>query len=92
MKLGTLTCITSLTIFATLTISIPLAAQNQPEKRKRHVRYIVKELPTLGGTFSNGFGGVNNRGWVTGDANLAGDQTEHGFLWRDGVMTEGRLF
>jgi len=48
----------------------------------------VKELPTLGGSFSNGFGGVNDRGWVTGDANLAGDQTEHGFLFRDGVMVD----
>jgi probable HAF family extracellular repeat protein len=25
---------------------------------------------------------------VTGDANLAGDQIEHAFLWRDGVMTD----
>src|SRR5579864_5357387 len=88
MKLRTLTCITLLTIFATLTIVIPLGGQNKPEKRKGHVRYTVKELPTLGGTFSNAFGGPNNRGWVTGDANLAGDQTEHGFLWRDGVITD----
>jgi probable HAF family extracellular repeat protein len=88
MKLRTLTCISLVTIFATLTVLIPLSAQNQPEKRKGHVRYMVKELPTLGGTFGNGFGGPNNRGWVTGDANLAGDQTEHGFLWRDGVMTD----
>jgi probable HAF family extracellular repeat protein len=25
---------------------------------------------------------------VTGDANLPGNQTEHGFLWRNGVMTD----
>lgn len=46
------------------------------------------ELPTLGGTARNGYGGPNNLGWVTGDANLAGDQCEHAFLWRDGVMTD----
>ena len=52
------------------------------------VHYKVINLGTLGGTASNGFGGVNDRGWVTGDANLAGDQNEHAFLWRDGVMTD----
>jgi probable HAF family extracellular repeat protein len=88
MKLRTLTCITSLTMVAALAIVIPLGAQNQPEKRKAHVRYIVRMLPTLGGTASNGFGGPNNRGWVTGDANLTGDRTEHAFLWRNGVMTD----
>jgi probable HAF family extracellular repeat protein len=52
------------------------------------IRYSVINLGTLGGTESNGFGGVNNRGWVTGDANLAGDQNEHAVLWRDGVITD----
>src|SRR5215469_527163 len=88
MNFGTLTCITSLIVFANLMILIPLGAQNEPEKETGHVRYVVKELSTLGGAFSNGFGGVTNRGSVTGDADLAGDQTEHGFLWRDGVMTD----
>ena len=55
---------------------------------RKHVLYRVINLGTLGGSASNGFGGPNNRGWVTGDANLAGDQTEHAFLWRDGVMTD----
>lgn len=54
----------------------------------KQVRYAIINLGTLGGTASNGFGGPNNRGWVTGDANLAGDQNEHGALWRDGAITD----
>jgi len=50
--------------------------------------YTVINLGTLGGTESNGYGGVNDKGWVTGDANLSGDQNEHAFLWREGVMTD----
>src|SRR5215469_12008563 len=52
MNFGTLTCITSLIVFANLMILIPLGAQNEPEKETGHVRYVVKELPTLGGAFS----------------------------------------
>ncbi len=51
-------------------------------------QYQIINLGTLGGTESNGFGGVSDRGWVTGDANLSGDQNEHAFLWREGVMTD----
>ena len=54
----------------------------------KQVHYEVINLGTLGGTASNGFGGVNGSGSVTGDANLAGDQNEHAFLWRDGAMTD----
>jgi probable HAF family extracellular repeat protein len=32
--------------------------------------------------------GISDRGWVVGTANLAGDQSTHAFLWRDGVMTD----
>jgi probable HAF family extracellular repeat protein len=54
----------------------------------KQVHYRLINLGTLGGSASNGFGGPNNRGWVTGDANLAGDQNEHAALWRDGVITD----
>ena len=63
-------------------VPVPLGATG------KQVHYKVVNLGTLGGSLSNGFGGPSNRGWVTGDANLTGDQTEHGFLWRDGVMTD----
>lgn len=41
--------------------------------------YSVKVVPGLGGTQWSPFG-ITNRGSITGDANLADDQTEHGFL------------
>jgi probable HAF family extracellular repeat protein len=50
--------------------------------------YTVVNLGTLGGPASNGYGGVTNNGWVSGDAELPGGKTEHAFLWRDGVMTD----
>jgi len=84
MKPAILKSIAVITVLA-MSISLPLAAQ---ESVSSPTHYYVTNLGTLGGSASNGYGGVNNRGWVTGDANLAGDQTEHAFLWRDGVMTD----
>lgn len=72
---------------AILLISLHLYAQNVPSVTGQ-IHYSVINLGTLGGTASNGFGGVNDRGWVTGDANLAGDQNEHAVLWRDGVIID----
>ena len=51
------------------------------------VLYVVKDLGTLGGSNANG-NGINNRGWVVGNANVAGDQSGRAFLWRDGVMAD----
>ena len=63
-----------------------LAAQEQ-EGTGRQVHYSVINLGTLGGVVGAAFG-INNKGWVTGDDDLLGDQTEHGFLWRKGVKTD----
>lgn len=87
MRSGILTYIIVVTVLSTLALQIQPAAQDRQEHNKKQL-YSVKSLGTLGGSASNGFGGVNNRGWVTGDANLPGDQTEHAFLWHDGVMTD----
>jgi probable HAF family extracellular repeat protein len=77
----------AITVLAALAMSLELSAQNVPSGAGQ-IHYSVINLGTLGGTESNGFGGVNNRGWVTGDANLAGDQNEHAVLWRDGIITD----
>jgi probable HAF family extracellular repeat protein len=77
----------AITVLAALAMSLDLSAQNVPSGTGQ-IHYSVINLGTLGGTESNGFGGVNNRGWVTGDANLGGDQNEHAVLWRDGVITD----
>lgn len=58
-------------------------AQNPPTK----TFYAVRNLGTLGGTQSAAFG-INNLGWVTGAANLEGDQTEHPVLWRNNSIID----
>jgi probable HAF family extracellular repeat protein len=80
-----LTCITSMILLAPL--GTPLAVQAQPEHHPNQTHYLVKDLGTLGGT-AGVAEGISDRGWVVGDANLAGDQSGHAFLWRDGVMTD----
>ncbi len=47
----------------------------------------MKDLGTLGGTlgFANG---INNRGHVIGQSNLAGDATYHAFIWKGGHMID----
>jgi probable HAF family extracellular repeat protein len=63
-----------------------MSAQDQ-QQLKQQPRYTVTDLGTLGGTFAAAEG-LNNRGWVDGISNLAGDQTQRAFLWRNGVMTD----
>ena len=49
--------------------------------------YTVINLCTLGGIQSNGWGGPTNNGeWVSGDACLPGNLTQHAALWRRDVM------
>ena len=51
------------------------------------LRYQVANLQPLGGTSSVGFS-VNDRGWVAGRSNLAGNQSRHATLWRNGTLTD----
>jgi probable HAF family extracellular repeat protein len=88
MKSKILTYFIAMTAFGALATPTRLAAQDQEErnnKKQRH--YSITNLGTLGGTSSNA-SGINNKGWVVGDANLAGDTTEHASLWRNGVITD----
>ena len=50
-------------------------------------RYTISDLPSLGGTNSRA-NSINTRGWLAGYSNLAGNQTRHAALWRDGVLTD----
>ncbi len=74
-------------LLVALVVSVRVPAQDQQGQEKEHVRYTVTDLGTLGGT-SSAAQGLNNKGWVAGDANLQGDQTEHAFFWQNGVMTD----
>jgi len=53
----------------------------------RQTQYHVTSLPSLGGTVSRG-NSVNNRGWVAGYSNLAGNQSRHATLWLDGTKVD----
>jgi probable HAF family extracellular repeat protein len=50
-------------------------------------KYTVTELPTLGGTVG-GAESINDKGWVAGFANVAGDRTEHAVLWINGAVID----
>lgn len=73
MKSGTLTRITILVLLASAA-SLPAAAQKT---------YRIVVLSRLGGTAAGG-NSINNRGWLTGNANLQGDQVTHAALWVSG--------
>ncbi len=88
MKSKILKYIAVMTVFAALAAPSRLAAQDQQEHHTKQTHYSVKDLGTLGGTVSSGANSINNKSWVTGHSNLLGDQEEHAFLWRKGVMTD----
>jgi probable HAF family extracellular repeat protein len=81
-----LTCITTMTLFA-LAIPMRLTAQGQQQQTKKLPRYTVTDLGTLGGTVSYAQG-ISEHGWVEGWSMLPGDQTQHSFLWVEGVTID----
>jgi probable HAF family extracellular repeat protein len=66
--------------------SVRLAAQDQQDHNS-HVRYTVKDLGTLGGTFSEAVG-INNNGSMAGFSTPPGDLVVHAALWQHGVITD----
>ena len=50
-------------------------------------QYTITDLPSLGGTNSRA-NSINNRGWLAGYSNLAGNQSRHAALWQDGALTD----
>ena len=74
MKSRILICMTAMTLFLALAVPVRLAAQSN---------YSVVELGELGGTAGSA-NGINDRGWVTGTDNLAGDLTSVATLWLNG--------
>ncbi|MFI5113542.1 MAG: hypothetical protein ACHP7J_00255 [Terriglobales bacterium] len=84
-RLGALACV-AVTLFAVLALTVPLAAQEQPQKANK-THYTVQDLGTLGGTLSWAYG-INEKGSISGVAFLSGDTAIHSFLWRKGRMTD----
>jgi probable HAF family extracellular repeat protein len=64
-----------------------LAAQDE-RHRGNPTHYTVQNLGSLGGTGCCFVITINDRGWVDGTSNLAGDHNFHPFLWRDGKMQD----
>jgi probable HAF family extracellular repeat protein len=88
MKSKTLTSIAAMTLLAAaLALPVRAVAQDQQKPQTRPVHYSVRILSTLGGTAGVG-NSVNNKGWVSGAANLTGDTIVHAALWRNGVITD----
>jgi probable HAF family extracellular repeat protein len=58
-----------------------------PAEAQRQVSYQVQLLPSLGGQLSSG-AGINDRNWVTGASDLAGDLITHAALWRGATVTD----
>lgn len=75
LKLRTVTIVTAL-IFPLSLLSLGM----NPTRAKQTVIYHVRNLGSLGGTTSAG-NSINDRGWISGTSNLAGDQTTHATLW-----------
>jgi probable HAF family extracellular repeat protein len=80
MKTKTLICVTAMTLFAALVLSIPLAAQNPPGP----THYRVIDLGTLGGTssFANT---INNVGWAMGGSDHS-NGNQIATLWLYGLQ------
>ena len=61
-------------------------AQNKPAQiNAPEPLYRVSDLNSLGGTNSRG-NSINNRAWISGYSNLAGNQRRHAALWRNGIL------
>lgn len=87
MKFRTLMWFTAMMLFAAL--AAPVCVEAQDQKQNHTVsRYTITTLGTLGGKQGSSAHGINNRSWVTGDANLPGDASEHATLWRDGEIND----
>ena len=54
----------------------------------RGMEYSVRTLPALGGQLSNAGIGINDRGWVSGTSDLAGDTVTRAALWRGGRVID----
>lgn len=79
-------CTFGLTLFVVL-VATQVVAQDRSGANRKQTHYVVKALSTLGGTQSVGEA-ITERGWISGAANLNGDSTQHGALWRDLRITD----
>lgn len=84
-----LTCITAMALFAALAVPVQLAAQ-APQKNQQPPRYYVFNLGAPLGGFAEGVG-INNLGWISGGANLTGNNVVNAELWIGSPLDLGTL-
>jgi len=87
MKSTRLINVKVLALMSILLVPRWLAAQDGRHHRNQ-THYTVQNLGSLGGTSCCLVVANNNRGWVDGTSNLAGDQSFHPFLWREGHLQD----
>src|SRR5260370_36331402 len=81
MKSSSMAGLAAAILSVALAIPVGLAAREPQNNRLPH--YTVKDLGTLGGTFSYAVA-LNGRGWAGGAATLSGDTAQHAVLWAKG--------
>ena len=74
-------------VVALLVVAAAAATASARPERAAFASYRLDNLDSLGGTSSVGFS-INDRGWVAGRSNLAGNQSRHATLWRNGALTD----
>jgi probable HAF family extracellular repeat protein len=74
-------------LIAAAVLVVAVAAAGARQDSTAFASYNLENLDSLGGTSSAGYS-VNDRGWVAGRSNLAGNQKRHATLWRNGVLTD----
>ncbi|MGH3029589.1 MAG: hypothetical protein ACRDNE_02265 [Gaiellaceae bacterium] len=74
-------------VLASLLLSVAPGANGVAPRHDEETRYHVTNLPSLGGSSSAG-SSINNRGWIAGSSNLAGDAIRHATLWRRGEQVD----
>ena len=72
---------------AALAVAAARAGDVHAAKAAAATRYVVADLPSLGGTNSKA-NSIDNRGWASGYSNVAGNQRRHATLWREGAATD----
>ena len=73
--------------YAILAVACAAGLATAQASSAAEARYRVSNLSTFGGTVSRG-NTINDFGWVAGYSNLAGNQSRHASLWRDGRQTD----
>lgn len=73
-----------LLVLALALLAAPMSAQANSAPPNH---YAVIDLGTLGGTFSLAYA-INDRGQIDGFSTLPGDQVEHSFLVKNGMMSD----